>query len=159
MPTFEDPKPDAEELREAARALAYATRTITTPADVYDVLGSLQHTLIGVHQSLQQLAVWHRQHAPYAATDDGDRTAGRAHSAAASARLASAAQDVDRATDHVMAAFAENGRIAWQSEPHLQVGSEQYTALAEALARREAGLDPDLEPPTVPGATGQGLSR
>lgn len=159
MPTFEDPKPDAQELREAARGLAYATRTIDIPTDVYDVLGSLQHTLFGLHQSLQQLAVWHRQHAPYAATDDDDHIAGRTHSEAAATRLMAAARDIDRATDHVMAAFAENGRIAWQSEPHLHVGSDQYTALTEALADREVGLDPDLEPPTGPGAAGQGLSR
>lgn len=120
MSTFEDAKRDADELREAARALAYATRSIKDPADTYDVLGSLQHALIGVHQSLQQLAAWHLRHGQYAATDDGDRTAGHAHAAETAARLTAAAVDVDRATDHVMSAWAENGRIAWQSDRHIE---------------------------------------
>lgn len=38
MPTFEDPKVDADELGEAARGLAYATRSFETPVDTYEVL-------------------------------------------------------------------------------------------------------------------------
>lgn len=69
MPTFEDPKVDADELGEAARGLAYATRSFETPVDTYEVLGSLHHALSGVQQSLQQLAAWHEGHGQFAATD------------------------------------------------------------------------------------------
>lgn len=159
MSTFEDAKRDADELREAARALAYATRSIKDPADTYDVLGSLQHALIGVHQSLQQLAAWHLRHGQYAATDDGDRTAGHAHAAETAARLTAAAVDVDRATDHVMSAWAENGHIAWQPDRHIEAAPNQLTALAEALSARETALTPGPEKTREEPTAGRDLSR
>lgn len=79
MPTFHDPKQDADELGEAARGLAHATRNIERPAGTYDMLGSLHYELTSVQQSLGQLASWHHRHADHAATDDGNREAGREH--------------------------------------------------------------------------------
>ena len=77
MPTFEDPAQDADELGDAARGLAHATRHIPVPEDTYRVLGSMHYALTSVQQSLRQLAHWHEQHSPFAATDDGDYAAGQ----------------------------------------------------------------------------------
>lgn len=151
MPTFESPKRDADELGEAARGLAHATRHIERPAETYEVLGSLHYALTSVQQSLSQLASWHHQYAAYAATDDGNREAGHEQADRAGAWLRLAAASLDQVVDLVMRAQGENGRIAWQPTPP--------TGLAEALRDREAALDP--EHPSVgddPGR-GRGVTR
>lgn len=91
MPTFEDPAQDADELGEAARGLAHATRRIAAPEDASRVLGSVHYALTSVQQSLRQLANWHERHSPFAATDDGDRTAGQEQAAETSGWLTIAA--------------------------------------------------------------------
>jgi hypothetical protein len=53
MPTFDDPAKDADELGEAARGLAYATRRIPVPEDTYRVLGSMHSALTSVQHSLR----------------------------------------------------------------------------------------------------------
>lgn len=141
MPTYDDPVKDAAELSEAARGLAHASRQFDDPADSYPVLGELQSTLIRLHQSVQQLASLHTRLADRAATDDGDRAAGREHALVAAVRLEAAATHIDRATDQLMAGFAENGRIAWQSTPGIA---------GEMLTERAARLEPD----TLPGPSG-----
>lgn len=55
MPTFNDPIADADELREASRGLAHATRSLSDPTDVYAVLGALSSSLASMTQSLHQL--------------------------------------------------------------------------------------------------------
>lgn len=159
MPTFEDPKADADELGQAARGLAYATRHIETPADTYEVLGSLHQALSGVEQSLRQLASWHNRHGQFAATDDGDRTAGQEHAVKASAWLAVAAASTEQVIQLVMKAQAENGYIAWQPDRHIAAAPNHLTALPAALSQREAALDPD-PPASSSDAPGRGgLSR
>lgn len=140
MQTFEDPSRDADELAEAERGLAYATRQTETPEDTYEVLGSLHLTLSRIQQGLQQLAAWHDQHASFAATDDGDRAAGREHAVKAGGWLTIAAASTEQVVQLVMKAHSENGRIAWQPE----AVSTRSTGLAEALAERGASLDPEL---------------
>lgn len=137
MPSFEDPTTDAGELSEAARGLAHATRQFDDPADSYTVLGELQSTLFSLHQSLQQLARLHRELGDRASADDGDEVAGWIHARVAAGRLDSAAEYVDHATDELMAAFAENGRIAWQPVP-----SPVGRALDERAASLEHGAGP-----------------
>ena len=39
MPTFNDPVADADELREAVRGLAHATRSIEDPTSIYPCSG------------------------------------------------------------------------------------------------------------------------
>ena len=159
MPTFEDPKVDADELGQAARGLAYATRSFETPVDTYEVLGSLHHALSGVQQSLQQLAAWHEGHGQFAATDNGDRTAGQEHAVNASGWLTIAAASTEQVIHLVMKAQAENGYIAWQPDRHIVAAPNQLAALAEALTAREATLTPEENNPS--GVTGneRGLSR
>ena len=91
MPTFEDPAQDADELGDAARGLAHATRHIPVPEDTYRVLGSMHYALTSVQQSLRQLADWHERYSPLAATDDGDLAAGQEQAAKASGWLTIAA--------------------------------------------------------------------
>lgn len=134
MPTFEDSAQDADELGEAARGLAYATRHISVPEDTYRVLGSVHYALTSVQQSLRQLADWHERHSPFAATDDGDRTAGQEQAAKASGWLTIAAASMAQVVQLVMAAQSENGQIAWQPEP---------SPLDRVLQERSASLDPE----------------
>ena len=134
MPTFEDPAQDADELGDAARGLAHATRHIPVPEDTYRVLGSMHYALTSVQQSLRQLADWHERYSPLAATDDGDLAAGQEHAAKASGWLTIAAASLDQVVQLVMAAQSENGQIAWQPEP---------SPLDRVLQERSASLDPE----------------
>ena len=59
MPTFNDPVADADELREAVRGLAHATRSIEDPTSIYSVLGSISSALASLSQSLHQLGDFH----------------------------------------------------------------------------------------------------
>ncbi len=154
MPTFENPSQDADELAEAARGLAYATRQIETPEDTYDVLGALHLTLSRIQQGLEQLAAWHDRHASFAATDDGDRVAGHEHAVKAGGWLSIAAASTEQVVQLVMKAHSENGRIAWQTE----AASTRSAGLAEVLAEREAAPGPE---PPASGQTNQstGLTR
>jgi len=154
MPTSEDPKRDADELGEAARGLAHATRHIEHPGETYEVLGSLHYALTSVQQSLSQLASWHHQHSDHAATDDGNRQAGQEQADKAGGWLRLAAASLDQVVDLVMRAQGENGRIAWQPD-----APTPRPGLGEALRDREAALDP--EPPAAGDAPGRdrGVTR
>ena len=114
MVTFDNPAVDADEAAEALRGLAHASRVVTDPGDTYRVLGSLSAALASLQQSLDQLADWHDRNTDYAATDDGDRQAGRRDAVAASEYLRDAAGRVQQAHGALNEAFNHNGRIAWQ---------------------------------------------
>ncbi len=144
MPTYDDPIADATELSEAARGLAHASRGFPEPIDSYRVLGNLQSALMSLHQSIQQISEFHLRNADRASTDNGDRAAGREHALMAAVRLEAAATHVDRATDQLMAAFVENGCIAWQPAP---------SPAAEAIADRQAALDPISPDTNQPGSS------
>ena len=152
MPTYEDPRRDEDELAEAGRGLAYATRRIDAPAEMYDVLGSVQLSLTRLQQSLQQLADHHLQHAASASTAAGDRLVGHDHAVKAGGWLTIAAATVPQVTDLVRAAYTETGHITWQAHP-------ASGSLQDAVAVREAELDPGAS--TVRGRehTGEGLGR
>ncbi|MFI8631264.1 hypothetical protein ACIGEP_01535 [Microbacterium sp. NPDC077663] len=149
MPTDEDPQQDADELEEAARALAYATRAIDTPESTYQVLGSVHLTLSRIQQSLSQLATWHQQHGVLAAADDGNREAGNDSAQKAAGWLLMAAAGAGQVIDLVMAAPTENGQIAWQPTPDVRA----------VLAEREVSLAPDPSPAEKRPERGGGLSR
>jgi len=149
MPTFHDPLVDAEEFSAAARGLAHASRSFAEPIDTYRVLGDLQSALFSLHQSVQQIADFHTRMVDRASTDHGDHAAGQEHALVAAMRLETAAVHIDRATDHLMVAFAENGQIAWQPAP---------TPAAEMLAERGNAIKVDVDssrPPTGPTAPGR----
>jgi hypothetical protein len=151
MPMYEDPRRDADELAETARALAYATRNIDAPADTYEVFGALHLSFTRLQQSLAQLAAWHQAHQENAATDDGDRYAGNTHATKAAAWLSAAAAAAGQAADTVMAAQGENGHIAWRPA--------RSTVLSEALEERAAALEPDPGPQSAPRGERRGVTR
>jgi hypothetical protein len=159
VPTFHDPKQDADELGEAARGLAYATRHIEHPADTYQVLGSLHYALTSVQQSLSQLASWHHRHSGHAATDDGNRQAGQEHAEKAGGWARIAAASLDQVVDLVMRAQGENGRIAWQPDPSRATLPNELPPLAEALRDREAELAAEQQSPGERPDPGRGVTR
>jgi hypothetical protein len=59
MPTFDDPVTDGEEVRQALRALAHATRAFDSPAQTYGVVGDLLAGLRSLEQVLDQVAEAH----------------------------------------------------------------------------------------------------
>lgn len=130
-------------MRLAARGLAYASRSIETPGDLYDVFGSVTATLTALTQSLNQIARWHHTHADQAALDNGDRAAGRAEALEVTRRLRAATERLDGVIDDVMAAHSANGRIAWHPQQAPATNLTPDEVLTEALTRREAALDPD----------------
>jgi hypothetical protein len=151
MPTYEDPKRDADELAEMARAFAYATRFIDAPADTYEVLGALHLSFTRLQQSLTQLAAWHQSHRQDAATDDGVSHTGDTHATKAAAWLSAAAVAAGQAADTVMAAQGENGHLAWRPV--------RSTVLSEALEKRAAALEPDPGPQSAPRGERRGVTR
>lgn len=150
MPTFEDPVADADELCAAARGLAHATRRFEDPADTYPVLGDLQSALISLHQCLQQLAALHTRLVDRASTDAGDPAAGREHARVAAMRLETAALHIDRATDHLMVGFSENGQILWQPAP-----SPAATALAVRAGELDTAMPAASRDPSTPPTPGR----
>ena len=80
MPTYNNPVVDADELREAARGLAHATRSINGPTAVYPVLGALSSSLASISQSLHQLGDLKDQPTERGMSVGGDKPAGRAAS-------------------------------------------------------------------------------
>ena len=92
MPTYNDPIAGADELREAARGFAHATRSSSDSAELYPVLGALSSSLESMSQSLHRLGGLHDQTPTSRASVDGDRQAGRASSYRVSWELHRAAE-------------------------------------------------------------------
>lgn len=78
MPTFEDPAADADEVQQALRGLAHATRSIDDPRQIYSMLGSLTSAVASLSQSLHQNASFHDGPARKTARVSGNSRAGRA---------------------------------------------------------------------------------
>lgn len=76
MPTFDDPLADAEEARQALRALAHATRTFASPSETYAFVGELLGGLRALQQVLGLVASAHTRHEEFAFTDDGEHWTG-----------------------------------------------------------------------------------
>lgn len=133
MPTFHDPLADAADASEAMRGLAHASRVFDDPADTYTVFGDLTATMRSLRQVLDQLATTHLAHRDRAHHDDGDHLAGNRSAVAAADELHQAGTLLDRAHDHLDAAFSHSGRIAWHSAP-AQTGLDHDSASAANTA-------------------------
>lgn len=130
MPTFNDPVGDADEVREAVRALAHATRNMKDPTAIYNVIGSLSSALGSMAQVLQQLGATHDR----LPTDHGPGPVGRTDRAAAyqvSWELHRAAEMVTQVAATVDRAHQLEAGITY--DVHLPVGPLP-------TARRESGL-------------------
>lgn len=115
MPTFNDPVADADELREAVRGLAHATRSIEDPTAVYSVLGSVSSALASLSQSLHQLGDFHDGPTRKQACMNADPNAGRAASYKASWELHRAAEMVHQVAECVDRAHEVEATIAYDS--------------------------------------------
>ncbi len=113
MPTFNDPVPDADELREAVRGLAHATRSIEDPTSIYPVLGSISSALASLSQSLHQLGEFHDGPAGRQAWINGDPHAGRAASYMESWELHRAAEMIHQVAECVDRAHEIEATIAY----------------------------------------------
>jgi hypothetical protein len=145
MPTFSNPVEDATDTREAARALAHASRAFADPADTYQVVGELLGALRSLEQVLEQVAAAHIRHQDKAFLDDGDRSGGLIETDAAARALRRASALVGQAERAVDEASQHSGRIVWHP----------------ALTLDEPGLDPfardPLEPRTLTSRRGLSL--
>lgn len=129
MPTFDDPVADADEAREALRALAHASRRFEHPSHTYGVIGDLVAGVRSLRQALDQLATAHTDHRAWARVDTStaiptrtrattsNTAAGAASADAAAAALRDAAALLDRADTALDEAWQQSGRIAWQPPP------------------------------------------
>ena len=113
MPTFNDPVADANELREAVRGLAHATRSIEDPTSICPVLGSINSALASLSQSLHQLGAFHDGPAGKQAWINGDPHAGRAASYKESWELHRAAEMIHQVAECVDRAHEIEATIAY----------------------------------------------
>jgi hypothetical protein len=113
MPSFTDPVNDADELREAVRGLAHATRSIDDPTAAYPVLGALSSALASLSQSLHQLGDFHDGSTRKQAWVNGDPNAGRASSYKVSWELHRAAEMVHQVAECVDRAHEIEATIAY----------------------------------------------
>lgn len=117
MPTFDDPLTDAAEASAALRGLAHATRTFTSPADTYRVLGGMLAGVRSLRQAVDQVAREHLVQRVRARDDDGDQRAGVSEALSAADDLLHAATALDGVEQRLDAALGHSGRIAWHPDP------------------------------------------
>lgn len=115
MPTFNNPVADADELREAVRGLAHATRSIEDPTSIYPVLGSISSALASLTQSLHQLGDFHDGPATKTAWMSGDPHAGRASSYRVSWELHRAAEMIHQVAETIDRAHEIESTIAYDA--------------------------------------------
>ena len=113
MPTFNDPVADADELREAVRGLAHATRSVDDPAAIYPVLGSISSALASLSQTLHQLGDFHDGPTREQAWMNGDPHPGRAASYKESWELHRAAEMIHQVAGCVDRAHEIEATIAY----------------------------------------------
>lgn len=113
MPTFTNPAADADEVREAVRGLAHATRAIDDPTKVYAVLGAITSALASMAQSLHQLGDFHDAPTGKQAWTNGDHHEGRAASYQVSWELHRAAEMIHQAAESIDRAHEIEATIAY----------------------------------------------
>jgi hypothetical protein len=128
MPTFNDPVADADELREAGRGLAHATRTIDDPTSIYPVLGALSSAFASLSQSLHQLGQFHDGPTRKQAWMNGDANAGRAASYRESWELHRAAEMIHQVAECVDRAHEIEATIAYGIDDHPSLAAVQRSS-------------------------------
>lgn len=129
MPSFSNPVADADEVREAMRGLAHATRNIADPTTIYGVIGSLSSALGSMSQALHQLGIAHDRMSVGASPAPLGRAA-RASSAQVSWELHRAAEMLAQVGASVERAHQLEAAITY--DVHLPV--------TPGPTRRESGL-------------------
>lgn len=134
MPTFNHPRTDADEAREAIRGLAHATRSIKDPTDVYSVLGSLSQGLASLEQALHQLGDFHDGPARKRAWMTGDPRAGRAASSQVAWELHRAAEIVHQAAAGLDRAHEIEATIAYDVNDFPSLAAERHLSSEPGLS-------------------------
>jgi len=133
MPTFRDLVAEADELREAVRGLAHATRSVDDPTAIYPVLGSISSALASLSQALHQLGDFQGGPKYKQGWMNGDARAGRAASYRESWELHRAAEMIHQVAECVDRAHEIEATIAYDIHG--------YPTLAPAQRpSRESGL-------------------
>ena len=158
MPTFNDPVADADELREAVRGLAHATRSIDDPTAIYPVLGSISSALASLSQSLHQLGDFHDGPARKQAWMNGDPHAGRAASYRVSWELHRAAEMIHQVAECVDRAHEIEATIAYDIArlPVARPGPRGPCRIAGCRCDRLAGRPTPFGGPRLPRAASAG---
>lgn len=116
MPTFNDPVADADDVREATRGLAHATRSIVDPTSTYSVLGSISSALTSLTQVLHQIGQAHDGELARRVRLDGDPQAGRASSYRVSWEVHRAAEMLHQVAEAVDRAHEIEATITYDLE-------------------------------------------
>ena len=128
-----NPVADADQLREAVRGLAHATRSIEDPTSIYPVLGSISSALASLSQSLHQLGQFHDGPSRRQTWMSSDPHAGRAASYRESWELHRAAEMIDQ-----VLALAQYAGEAIERRPELELLTRPSTVM---VAFRHRGDD------------------
>jgi hypothetical protein len=115
MPTFDNPAADADDVRTALRALAYATRSIDDPTDIYPLLGSLTNGLASLAQALHQLGDFHDGPALKRTWISNDARKGRSASYQVSWELHRAAEMLRQVAETIDRAHEVEATITYDS--------------------------------------------
>lgn len=113
MPTFENPEVDANEVQAALRALAYATRRVEDPRQIYSVLGSLTAAVASLSQCLHQLGEAHDNPMRPASWAPSEGRAGRAAAYRVSWELHRAAEMLRQVGDVIAIAHSTESTITY----------------------------------------------
>lgn len=134
MPTFNNPVADADEVREAVRGLAHATRSIEDPTSIYAVLGSISSALASLSQSLHQLGQFHDGPTRQRAWMNGDTPAGRAASYRESWELHRAAEMIHQVAEGVDRAHEIEATIAYDIHDYPSLAPVQRSSRQSGLS-------------------------
>jgi len=134
MPTFTDPIADADELHEAVRSLAHATRSVDDPTAIYPVLGSITSALASLTQVLHQLGDFHDSPTCKQAWMNGDPHAGRRASYRESWELHRAAEMLHQVAECVDRAHEIEATIAYDIHAYLTPAPAQPPSLNSGLS-------------------------
>ena len=113
------PRRAAQQMQEAARYLARATRNLDTPSDSHQILTSLVETQASIAQTIRELAQWHRTAAAGTHYSRPHNESARGVMTAVS-ELDLAAQEADALQETLNRAHGGSIVVNWLETPELE---------------------------------------
>ncbi|MEO5320850.1 hypothetical protein PV761_19955 [Arthrobacter sp. CC3] len=110
------PRRAAQQMQEAARYLARATRNLDAPSDSHEILRSLTETQGSIAQAIRELAAWHRAAAAGTHYARPHNESARGVMIAVS-ELDLAAQEADALQETLNRAHGGSSVVNWLEEP------------------------------------------
>lgn len=133
MPTFEDPTAEADEVQQALRGLAHATRSIDDPRKIYSMLGSLTSAVASLSQSLHQIASLHDCPGREAAWAVGDSRAARAAAYQVSWELHRSGEVLRQVAESIAHAHAAEATISYDQRDVPTLGGAPRPSVDQGL--------------------------